>query len=56
MLELQITQTRNPLSILDEKKMAKFKTSKNKKMFIKFALKGEVHVQSMNNHYAKFEY
>ena len=25
-------------------------------MFIKFAQKGEAHVQCMNNHYAKFEY
>ena len=28
----------------------------DKKMFIKFAQKGEAHVKCMNNHYAKFEY
>ena len=38
------------------KKMSKFNSPKNRKMFIKFAQKGEAHVQCMNNHYAKLEY
>ena len=32
--------------------MSKFNSPINKKMFIKFAQKGESHVQCMNNHYA----
>ena len=37
-------------------KMSKFNSPKNMKMLIKFAQKGEAHVQCINNHYAKFEY
>ena len=53
--ELQITQTRHPLRILDGK-MYKFNNPKNKKIFIKFAQKGEAHVHCMNNHSAKLDY
>ena len=36
--------------------MSKFNSPKNKKMFNKFAQKGEAHAQCMNNYYPKFEY
>ena len=45
-----------PLSFSVGKKISKVNSPKNKKMFIKYAQKGEAHVQCMNNHYAKFEY
>ena len=35
--------------------MSKFNSPKNKKKFIKFAQKGEAHVQCVNNHNTKFE-
>ena len=34
--------------------MSKFNSPKNKKMFIKFAQKGEARVQCMINHYSKY--
>ena len=34
--------------------MSKFNSPKNKKMFIKFAQKGEAHVQCMNNYFKQF--
>ena len=54
-MELQITQTRHPLSIL-EKKMFKFKTPKNEKKSWNVYRIGGAHLKCMNNHYAKFEY
>ena len=47
--------SKTPPSISDGR-MSKFNSPKNKKMFIRFAQKGEAHVQRMNNQYAKFEY
>ena len=54
MLELQITQTRYNLSILDGK-MSKFNTLKNEKIFMKCAQIGGAYLQFVNNHYAKLE-
>ena len=56
LLELQITQTRNHLSISNEK-MSKFKTLINEKKYSWNVHKIEgAHLQCVNNHYAKFEY
>ena len=61
LLELQNTQTRHPLSIL-QKKMSKFKTpppqkkkNEKKKSCNVYKIEG-AHLQCMNNHYAKFDY
>ena len=55
LFELQITQTRHPLIIL-QKKMSNFKTPKMKKNpWNVYKIEG-AHLQCMNNHYVKFEY
>ena len=54
LLQLQITQARHPWAFQMEK-MSKYNSPKNKEMFIKFAQKGEAHVQCINNYYAKIE-
>ena len=55
LLELQITQTRHPLSILQKKMSLEVqdpqKWKKNQEYKIDCAL-----LQCMNNHYSKFEY
>ena len=56
LLELQITQTRHPLSISDGKKCLSSTALK----IIKYLLNGHkmegAHLQCVNNHHAKFEY
>ena len=55
LLELQIIQTRNHLSI-SNKKMSKFNTrQKSGKKWNVHKIEG-AHLQCVNNHYAKFEY
>ena len=56
LLELQITQTRHPLSISEGKKYLSSTPVKNGKIFIKCSKKEGAHLQCVNNHYIKFEY
>ena len=56
MLELQITQTRHPLSISDGKKCLSSTALKTRKYLLNVHKMGGAHHQCVNNHYAKFEY
>ena len=55
LLELQIKQTRHPLSISEGKNVIVQHPSNIEKN-IKFAKIKGAHLQCVNNHYAKFEY
>ena len=56
MLELQITQTRHPLSISEGKNIQVQHQSKMGKYLLNVHKLGGAHLQCVNNHYAKFEY
>ena len=55
-MELQITQTRHPLSILDGKNVQVQHPSKMRKHFSNVHKIAAAHLQCVNNHYPKFEY
>ena len=55
LLELQITQTRQPLSILDKKRLSSTPVINEKKLLNMHKIDG-AHLQCVNNNYAKFEY
>ena len=54
LFELQITQSKHPLSISDGK-MSKFNTPQYEKLSDVHKIKG-AHLRSVNNHYTKYEY
>ena len=54
-MELQIVQTRHPLSLEKYRKMYKFNTPQNEKIFKKVHETRDANLQCMNNHYTKFE-
>ena len=55
-MELQITQTRHPLSISEGKNVYVQRPSKMEKYLLNVHKMGGAHLQCVNNHYAKFEY
>ena len=54
LLEVQITQTRHPQSIL-QKTILSSRPQKGKKIFMKVYYVRGAHLQCVNNHYAKYE-
>ena len=55
-MELQITQTRHPLSISEGKHVKVQRPSKIENYLLNVHEIGGAHLQCVSNHYAKFEY
>ena len=56
LLELQITRSRHPLSISEGKKCLSSTPVKIEKYLLNVQKNGGAHLQSVNNHYTRFEY